>query len=59
MLRCIGHREIPIPEHIDIFLLDRELDGSEKTPLETVMEVDQERLKLEREAERLMHEDRE
>lgn len=58
MLTCLGHREVPIPEHIDIFYLDREMPPSDKTPLESVMDVDQERVKLEKEAERLMHEDR-
>ena len=50
---------MPIPEHIDVFMLDREMPSSDKTPLETVMEVDEERTRLEKEAERLSHEDRE
>lgn len=57
LLSAIGHREVPIPEHIDIYHLTREMRPSEKTALQCVMEVDEERVKLEREAERLAHED--
>ncbi|KAJ0022809.1 hypothetical protein NQD34_014943 [Periophthalmus magnuspinnatus] len=59
LLSAIGHREIPIPEHIDIYHLSREMAPSEKTALQCVMEVDEERIKLEKEAERLAHEDSE
>uniref|UniRef100_A0A8C1F6F1 ATP-binding cassette sub-family F member 2 n=1 Tax=Cyprinus carpio carpio TaxID=630221 RepID=A0A8C1F6F1_CYPCA len=59
LLSAIGHREVPIPEHIDIYHLTREMAPSEKTALECVMEVDEERIQLEREAERLAHEDSE
>lgn len=57
LLSAIGKREVPIPEHIDIHHLTREMSPSEKTPLQCVMEVDTERAMLEREAERLAHED--
>lgn len=57
LLSAIGHREVPIPDHIDIYHLTREMAPSEKTALQCVMEVDEERIKLEREAERLAHED--
>ncbi|XP_051559655.1 ATP-binding cassette, sub-family F, member 2b isoform X2 [Myxocyprinus asiaticus] len=59
LLSAIGHREVPIPEHIDIYHLTREMAPSEKTALHCVMEVDEERIKLEKEAERLAHEDSE
>lgn len=57
LLSAIGHREVPIPEHIDIYHLTREMEPSDKTALQCVMEVDEERLKLEKEAERLAHQD--
>lgn len=57
LLSAIGHREIPIPEHIDIYHLTREMAPSDKTALQCVMEVDEERIMLEKEAERLAHED--
>lgn len=57
LLSAIGHREVPIPEHIDIYHLTREMAPSEKTALQCVMEVDEERIQLEKEAERLAHED--
>lgn len=57
LLSAIGKREVPIPEHIDIYHLTREMPPSQKTPLQCVMEVDTERAMLEREAERLAHED--
>ncbi|KPP58175.1 ATP-binding cassette sub-family F member 2-like [Scleropages formosus] len=59
LLSAIGHREVPIPEHIDIYHLTREMPPSEKTALQCVMEVDEERILLEKEAERLAHEDSE
>lgn len=49
----LGNREVPIPEHIDIFHLQREMAPSEKTALECVMEVDATRIYLEKEAEDL------
>uniref|UniRef100_A0A8C7N1H0 ATP-binding cassette sub-family F member 2 n=1 Tax=Oncorhynchus kisutch TaxID=8019 RepID=A0A8C7N1H0_ONCKI len=59
LLAAIGHREVPIPEHIDIYHLTREMSPSEKTALQCVMEVDAERIHLEKEAERLASEDSE
>ena len=50
---------MPIPEHMDIYHLTRETPPSERTTLQCVMEVDTERAMLEREAERLAHEDAE
>jgi len=47
LLSAIGHREIPIPEHIDIYHLTREMAPSEKTALQCVMEVDEQRIMLE------------
>ena len=43
LLFCIKERDVPIPEHIDIFHLSEEIQASDKTPLECVMEVDEER----------------
>ena len=53
LMSAIGNREIPIPEHFDIFHLQREMSPSDKTALECVMEVDEEKIKLEHEAEHL------
>ncbi|XP_064613584.1 LOW QUALITY PROTEIN: ATP-binding cassette sub-family F member 2-like [Liolophura sinensis] len=53
LLACIGSREIPVPEHVDIYLLRREMPPSDKTALQCVIECDEERLRLEREAEAL------
>lgn len=55
LLSVLGRREVPIPEHIDIFHLTREMPASDKTALKCVMEVDEERVKLERLAESLAH----
>lgn len=55
LLAALVNREIPIPDHIDIFLLRREMPPSDKTALETVVEVDQERMRLEKESEDLSH----
>ncbi|XP_039959261.1 ATP-binding cassette sub-family F member 2 [Bactrocera neohumeralis] len=53
LLAVLGNREVPIPEHIDIFHLTREIPASTKTALQCVMEVDEERIKLEKLAEEL------
>jgi len=38
MLKCIGDRMIPIPDQMDIFILDREVEACDKTPLALVTE---------------------
>lgn len=53
LLSVLGNREVPIQEGIDIFHLSREMPASSKTALECVMEVDQERILLEKRAEEL------
>ncbi|NP_001080067.1 ATP binding cassette subfamily F member 2 L homeolog isoform X1 [Xenopus laevis] len=59
LLSAVGGREVPIPDHIDIYHLTREMPPSDKSALQCVMEVDTERNMLEKEAERLAHEDAE
>lgn len=54
-MEALSHRELPIPEHFDIFHLTNEIAPTEKTALECVMEVDEERLRLEKEADDLAH----
>lgn len=34
LLKALGNREVPIPEHIDIYFLDREIPASDMTALE-------------------------
>ena len=53
LLEIIAHREIPIPRRMDIFLLKSEMEASTLTPLEAVMAVDEERARLDAEAEEL------
>lgn len=53
LFAAIKNKELPIPQHTDIFLLQREMEPSDKTALECVMEVDEERIRLETEAEDL------
>lgn len=55
ILYAIANRDIPIPQHIDIFHLSREIPATDKTALEAVLEVDEELHKLEHEAEELGH----
>jgi len=59
LLSAIGNREFPIPEHIDIFHLTREMPASDKTALQCVLEVEKERVRLEKEAEELALKDTE
>ncbi|KAI3790249.1 hypothetical protein L2E82_03150 [Cichorium intybus] len=44
-------RELPIPDHMDIFHLTREIEASDMSSLEVVMNCDDERIKLEAEVE--------
>ena len=39
MLAAIGQRELPIPDHIDIFHLTEEYPATDKNALEAVIEV--------------------
>lgn len=57
LLAAMGNREFPIPDHIDIYHLTREIPASDKSALQCVMEVDEERIKLERLADELVHHD--
>eukprot|EP00878_Enallax_costatus_P039294 GHUV01044883.1.p1 GENE.GHUV01044883.1~~GHUV01044883.1.p1 ORF type:complete len:180 (-),score=51.83 GHUV01044883.1:132-671(-) len=34
MLQALANREVPIPEHIDMYLLDKEMPASDKTALQ-------------------------
>ncbi|XWS74342.1 hypothetical protein CRYUN_Cryun02cG0206500 [Craigia yunnanensis] len=53
LLTAIGLRELPIPEHMDIYHLTREIEASDMSALEAVISCDEERLKLKKEAETL------
>lgn len=56
MLKAIGARAVPIPSSIDLFFLSEEVEPSDTlTALDAVMEVDEERLRLEKHAEDLNH----
>ncbi|XP_014494119.1 ABC transporter F family member 1 isoform X1 [Vigna radiata var. radiata] len=57
LLTAIGMRELPIPEHMDIYHLTREIEASDMSALEAVISCDEERLKLEKEAEILAAQD--
>lgn len=57
LLTALGMRELPIPEHMDIYHLTREIEATDMTSLEAVMNCDEERLKLEKEAEALAAQD--
>ncbi|KAL7426089.1 hypothetical protein ACHAXH_000349 [Discostella pseudostelligera] len=54
LMKALGARAIPIPAGIDIFHLKEEIEPSDTmTALEAVMSVDEERARLEKEAEEL------
>lgn len=57
LLTAIGRRELPIPEHMDIHHLSREIEASDMSALEAVISCDEERVKLEKEAEALAAQD--
>ncbi|GAB4850734.1 ATP-binding cassette sub- F member 1 [Ancistrocladus abbreviatus] len=51
LLAAIGCRELPIPDHMDIYHLTREIEASDMSALQAVINCDEERMKLEKEAE--------
>jgi ATP-binding cassette subfamily F protein 2 len=54
LMKALGVRAIPIPSGIDIFHLKEEIEPSSTlTAIEAVMEVDEERARLEKETEEL------
>ncbi|KAK3205924.1 hypothetical protein Dsin_019970 [Dipteronia sinensis] len=57
LLTAIGCRELPIPDHMDIYHLSREIEASDISSLEAVISCDEERLKLEKEVEMLAAQD--
>lgn len=57
LLDALANREVPIPDHIDLYYLNREAPASDMTALEMVMSVDAERIRLEKEAESLSDQD--
>ncbi|KAK2097022.1 hypothetical protein P7K49_026056 [Saguinus oedipus] len=59
LLSATGKPEVPTPEHSDIYRLTWEMPPGEKTPPQCVVDADTERATLDREAERLAHEDAE
>jgi ATP-binding cassette subfamily F protein 2 len=55
LLKCLAHREVPIPKHIDIFHLDEEAEPSDRTALQAVIDEAQKEVeRLEKESEALM-----
>ncbi|GJN35060.1 hypothetical protein PR202_gb23790 [Eleusine coracana subsp. coracana] len=57
LLTAIGCRELPIPEHMDIYHLSHEIEASDMSALQAVVSCDEERVKLEKEAEVLSTQD--
>jgi ATP-binding cassette subfamily F protein 2 len=52
-MNVLGARGVPIPESIDIYHLKHEIEAGDMTALEAVLSVDEERKKLEDEADML------
>ncbi|XP_051217312.1 ABC transporter F family member 1 [Lolium perenne] len=57
LLKAIGYRELPIPQHMDIYHLSHEIEASDMSALGAVISCDEERVKLEKEAEILAAQD--
>ncbi|RCV18638.1 hypothetical protein SEVIR_3G327800v4 [Setaria viridis] len=57
LLTAIGCRELPIPEHMDIYHLSHEIEASDMSALQAVVSCDEERVQLEKEAEILAAQD--
>lgn len=52
-MNVLGARGVPIPDSIDIYHLKHEIEASDMTALEAVLSVDEERSKLQHEADEL------
>ena len=52
-----SERDVEYPEHFDCFHLVSEIDATDKTALEAVLEVDSVRIHIEQEIDRIMDED--
>lgn len=46
LMRAIARKELPLPEGMDIVYVEQEIEGCEKTPLEVVLESDENRQAL-------------
>jgi len=58
LLACIADRDIPIPEHIDIYLLREEIAPSDRTAVQAVVDsAEEEQARLEKQSERLLIEE--
>jgi ATP-binding cassette, subfamily F, member 2 len=45
-LKCLAAREVPIPEHIDIYLLNEEFPPTQMTALKAVIEYAEKEVKV-------------
>jgi ATP-binding cassette subfamily F protein 2 len=52
-MQAMYMREMPIPDHIDMFLVSREMAAVDFSALQAVINVDKERIILEKQAEEL------
>ncbi|CAD7700689.1 unnamed protein product [Ostreobium quekettii] len=54
LLRLLARRQIPVPENIDVLLVEQEVVGDERTALQAVVEADVELMRLRAEEQELM-----
>lgn len=53
LLRLMAQRQIPVPEYIDVLLVEQEVVGDERTALRAVLEADVEMVELQKEEKEL------
>lgn len=53
LLQAIYNKELPLPGHVDMYMVSREMPASNMTALQAVVDVDSERKELDRKAEEL------
>ena len=49
LLKLLALRKIPVPKNIDVLLVEQEVDGDDRTALETVISANEELAKLQKE----------
>lgn len=58
LLKALAEREVPIPDMMNIFFLSEEIEATERTALQAILDsVDKEVARLEAEADRIMEEE--
>uniref|UniRef100_A0A6T6CA71 Probable ATP-dependent transporter ycf16 n=1 Tax=Compsopogon caeruleus TaxID=31354 RepID=A0A6T6CA71_9RHOD len=54
LMRLVGHRKLPVPNGIDVLLVEQEMDGDDRSAIQAVVEADEKLMALRAEERNLM-----